>query len=647
MRVLLVTPPMIQVNAPYPATAFLTGFLRSQGVETHQADLAIELISALFSAQGLRRVLADLAARKAATPAWFATQSDRYEVTMDPAIRFLQGRDPTLALRIASREFLPEGPRFQALDETGGDADETLLWAFGALGTQDKAKYLATLFLEDVADMVGSCVSPHFALARYGESLAASAPSFDPLLAALDEPLTLTDRMLDELTAALCERVRPDLVGVTAPFPGNVYGAFRIARAVRQVLPECKISLGGGYVNTELRELADPRVFDFFDHVCIDSGELPMLRLCEHLEGKRPATGLCRTMVRDAGGVHLVDDPKAEPLPHDRTGTPTYDGLPMDRYLSVFELLNPMHRIWSDGRWNKLMVAHGCYWSQCSFCDTSLDYIGRYSTASADLLVDRMESLIRETGQSGFQFVDEAAPPAALRKLSERLIARNVTATWWGNIRFDTYFSPEVCQLMAKAGCVAVTGGLEAAEDRLLKLMRKGVTVAQAARVTRNFAEAGIMVHAYLMYGFPTQTERETVDALEIVRQLFEAGCIQSAYWHRFALTVHSPVFRELFAGAAGPGFQSLDKNTVRISNDWKGPFARNEVPFAEASGVDHARLGEGLRKALYNFMHGVGLDQDVRTWFEGRAPKSSVPRHFVRKALGLEETVSRERRRP
>jgi hypothetical protein len=622
MRVLLLLPPMTQLNAPYPATAFLTGFLRSRGVDCVQADLAMELVLRLFSRAGLDRILARLAPTQAPSVAHLRTNAERFRDTIEPTIAFLQGRDPTLALRIASRSHLPEGPRFQLRQHTGADEEELLNWGFGALGLQDKAKYLATLYLEDLADAVRDGIDPHFELARYAEKLAVSAPTFDALHHALQAPPTLVDELLAELTAEKLAATTPDVIGITAPFPGNVYGAFRIAQTIRRLRPGTPVILGGGYANTELRELAEPRVFDYFDFVTLDAGEPAFLALLEHLQGKRPASQLCKTFVRENNTVVFHHNPSIPMLPHHATGTPTYEGLPLQGYLSVFDTLNPMHRIWSDGRWNKLMVAHGCYWSQCSFCDTKLDYIERYSVAPADLLVDRMQALIRETGQTGFHFVDEAAPPAMLKKLSERLLARRVTATWWGNIRFDTYFTPEVCQQMAAAGCVAVTGGLEVAEDRLLELMKKGVSVSQVARVTRNFTQAGIMVHAYLMYGFPTQTVQETVNALELVRQLFEAGCLQSAYWHRFALTIHSPAFAQ--RKALG----------LRIGRKWKGPFAQNEIPFTDRTGVDHDMLGIGLRKALYNFMHGIGLDADVRSWFDVKVPRSTLNPAFIERAL-------------
>jgi hypothetical protein len=270
-------------------------------------------------------------------------------------------------------------------------------------------------------------------------------------------------------------------------------------------------------------------------------------------------------------------------------------------------MLNPMHRLWSDGRWNKITLAHGCYWKKCSFCDVSLDYIGRYDRATTDTVMHRIRSLIAETGETGFHLVDEAAPPSGMRALAKRLIDDGLSITWWGNIRFEKTFTPELCRLLADAGCVAVSGGLEVASDRLLKLMKKGVTVEQVACVTRAFTDAGIMVHAYLMYGFPTETVQDTVDALERVRQLFEAGCIQSAYWHRFAATAHSPIglHPEQY------GITLRPPSTIT--------FAHNDVAFDDPVGADHDFLGVGLRTALYNYMHGVGLDADVRSWFEPR----------------------------
>ncbi len=630
-RVLSVIPPMTQLNTPYPSTAYLTGFLRSRGVDAVQEDLALALVLDLLSRNGLAALREACDAlpqkRRPRAAASFAAQHARYAATMAPVLAFLQGRDPTLAHRIVSRGFLPEGPRFESLeayiDPDGGDP---LAWAFGALGVQDRARHFATLYLNDVADAIREAVDPRFEFVRYAESLAQSQPSFDPLAQALAAAPTLVDRALDRLTREALARHAPRVVLLSVPFPGAVYAAFRIAQTIRAVDPSIVTVLGGGFVNTELRELSEPRVFDFFDYVTLDAGERPLLALLDHLAGGRSRQRLVRTFLREreggGGAVKYVNFVEPD-IPFDEVGTPTWAGLPLDRYLSLLDMLNPMHRLWSDGRWNKLTVAHGCYWKKCSFCDVSLDYISRYDAASASTLVDRVEAIVAETGQSGFHLVDEAAPPKSLRAFAAELKRRDVSISWWGNIRFEKSFTPELCLELADSGCIAISGGLEVASDRLLQLMKKGVSVEQVARVTRGFADAGILVHAYLMYGFPTQTVQDTVDALEYVRQLFEHGCIQSGFFHRFACTVHSPVGMH----PEDYGVQLLPLPPVT--------FAKNDVGFIDPVGTDHDAMGAALNKALYNYMHGIGLDEDVRAWFGGRVPKTRVPRHFIERALG------------
>jgi len=626
LRILSIIPPMTQLNTPYPATAYLTGFLRSRGFHAEQTDLALALVLELLSPAGLPKIKAAAEAipgkKRSNTVKIFLNEFDRYQASIAPTIALLQSRDGSIAHRICTRAFLPEGPRFASLDnyldEDGGDP---LAWAFGSLGVQDRARHLATLYLNDLADVLREAVDTRFEFVRYAESLAQSQASFNPLATALAAPPTLVDTTLQDLTKIAVNRSNPDIVLISVPFPGSVYAAFRIAQTIKAHNPKIITVLGGGYVNTELRELGEPRVFDYFDYVTLDDGEKPLLALFEHLAGQRPRLNLVRSFTHVDGAVRYFNASEPD-IPFEEVGTPTWDGLPLDRYLSLLDMLNPMHRLWSDGHWNKLTVAHGCYWKKCSFCDVSLDYIGRYDAASAKTLVDRIERIIDETGHTGFHFVDEAAPPKALRAMAEELQRRNLAISWWGNIRFEKSFTPELCLQLADSGCIAVSGGLEVASDRLLELMKKGVSVEQVARVTRAFTDAGVLVHAYLMYGFPTQTVQDTVDALEYVRQLFAENCIQSGFFHRFSCTVHSPV--GLNPAEYGIKLQPLPP----------GKFAKNDVHFIDPTGVDHDRLGKALNKALYNYMHGICLDQDVRSWFDIKVPRPTVARHFIAKAL-------------
>ena len=630
MKVLSLIPPMTQLNTPYPSTAYLTGFLRSRQIDAVQEDLALALVLSFFTSQGISEIHTQALTLpeqdRSASVNYFLDYFEIYQDTIEPVIAFLQGRDSTLSHRINTRDFLPEGPRFFSLDAYDDeDSADPLAWAFGALGSHDRARHLATLYLNDLSDVLRDAVDDRFEFVRYAESLAGSQPTFNPLADALEAKPTLMDLNLQKLTSQTVEQYQPNLVILSVPFPGAMYAALRIAQTIKAKYPKIKIALGGGYVNTELREITEPRIFDYVDFISLDSGERPLLNILEYLDGKRSAERLVRTFVRNAAGQVQYMNWQEPDIPFEDVGVATWDGLPLNSYLSLLDMLNPMHRLWSDGRWNKLTVAHGCYWKKCSFCDVSLDYISRYETASASLLVDRIEQIVAETGQTGFHFVDEAAPPKALKALAEELLRRKVMISWWGNIRFEKTFTPDLAELLAKSGCIAMSGGLEVASDRLLNLMKKGVTVEQVARVTKGFSDAGILVHAYLMYGFPTQTVQETVDALEYVRQLFENGCIQSGFFHRFTCTVHSPV---------GKNPEEYGITLIPLP---PVSFAKNDIAFNDPSGIDHDALGLGLKKAIYNFMHGVGLEQEVHTWFDEcgmSIPQSKVPRNKIVQCL-------------
>jgi radical SAM superfamily enzyme YgiQ (UPF0313 family) len=665
-RLLLLTPPLTQLNTPYPATAYIKGFLKGRGYEVRQADLSIGLVLKLFSKEGLGRMFDEIEAGGydlSDNAKRMLRLRRRYEATIGPAIRFLQNRDLTLAPRICHGRFLPEASRFDNVAD--------LETAFGTMGLTDQARHLATLYLEDLADLVKETVGPQFGLSRYAESLAMSATHFDPLHDALQATPNLVDTMLLELLDELLDEAQPDIVGFTVPFPGNLYAALRLSQRIKQVSPSTVTVMGGGYPNTELRSLKEPRFFDYIDYLTLDDGEGPWLRLFAYLQNKDVrhaerseasrvlASGydtsgagellryalhderaddilaeksedgrhfLQRTFLRnEAGEVEYINYSHPD-IPHPEVGTPDYSDLHLGDYLSVIEVLNPMHRLWSDGRWNKLTVAHGCYWKRCSFCDVTLDYIGRYEAAPATLLVDRIEQIVAQTGQTGFHFVDEAAPPLALRDLAIELLKRRVSISWWGNIRFEKTFTPDLCRLLAASGCIAISGGLEVASDRLLALMEKGVTIAQVARVTQGFTAAGVLVHAYLMYGFPTQTAQETVDALEVVRQLFETGIVQSGYWHRFSMTAHSPVGK------------NPAKYQVAAIGPEPGPFAWNDLWHDDPLGADHEQFGPGLAKSLYNYMHGVALREPLSFWFDFKTPRPTVPRQLIQQALSEPE---------
>jgi radical SAM superfamily enzyme YgiQ (UPF0313 family) len=625
-KILLITPPFTQLNTPYPASPYLKGFLKVHGYDVFQVDLGIELINKIFSQEGFQKlfdVVKNNNKQISQNSIQIINNESYYLQTVDQIMNFLQYRDNTLAQLVCRDDFLPRASRFDQLPD--------LEWSFGNIGVNDKARFLATRYIEDVGDLIKDAVTPYFGFSRYAEKLGMSAHSFSPLDNALHQPENIIEAWLLSLLKKHIENYRPDVAGITIPFPGNLYAGLKCGQFIKNNFQYIRIVAGGGFVNTELRELSEPAIFDYVDFITLDDGELPFLNILKFLQGDKNTENLKRTFIRIEDEVKYFNDDKEKDFSHAEIGCPDYSDLLFDKYLSLIEIANPMHRLWSDGRWNKLTIAHGCYWHKCSFCDTALDYIERYDSASAALLADRIEQVIAQTGQAGFHFVDEAAPPAVLKELAIELLRRKISISWWANIRFENAFTEDVCRLLAVSGCIAATGGLEAASDRLLKLMNKGVTVRQAAQVCRNFSEAGILVHAYLMYGFPTQTEQETIDALEIVRQFFKEGLIQSAFWHLFTATVHSDVGKN-------PG-----KYNCRII-DRPSRFAKNDLLHEDLTGCVHQSFAQGLNKAVYNFMHGIGTDLSVKDWFDFHVPAISVKRNYVEQAINENPAFDNER---
>lgn len=614
-KLLLITPPFTQLNTAYPATAYLKGFLEEHDVSVSHCDLSIELFTTIFTSTFLNEIFDEAEALGNNHFPELHAHRDAYISQVDTVIAFLQQHDIATARQILEEGYLPQGHRLK-------NVNKDIEWAEGDEGILDKAKHYSTLFVEEIGDYIQANVDEFFAFTKYAEQIGASASSFDQLDEFLRyQPTLIEDEMLNILEEKI-QAYAPTLVGFTIPFPGNLFAALRCAQFIKQFFPDIQVAFGGGYCNTELRSLEDPRIFEIVDYISLDDGEGPLLKMIEFQEGKVGLDDLERTYVLEDEKVVYKNKIPNTIYHHNSLPAPNYQGLPYDKYVSFLDVVNPMHRMWTDKRWNKLTISHGCYWRQCSFCDVSLDYIGNYQNSTADLLVDKIEKIIEDTGITGFHFVDEAAPPKMCKALSKALLERGVKITWWTNIRFEKTFNYELCELMAEAGCIAVTGGLEVASDRLLAKMNKGVDIAQVSRVTNNFSKNGIMVHAYLMYGFPTETQQETIDSLEVVRQLFEKNCIQSAFWHLFTTTVHSPIGKnpeEFSIEVTGPEFQG---------------FAQNDLWHVDPEGTDHPMYTKGLNQALHNYLNRTGFDVELQEWFDFPVTPPSHPRNLIESYL-------------
>ena len=616
LKTLLVIPPFTQVNTPYPSTTYLAGYLKSNEYEARSFDLSLAVFLRIFSKDGLTGIFSEV--KNSYYRDDFIERAlsleDIYINSIESIINFLQGKNLNFAYRVVGENYIPQGESFtRQINEKE---------AFGYFSLHDKAKYYSSLVIDDLTEIIKKTITPHFGLSRYAENIAVSPPSFDPILFELERPLNFIENIIVEETEKIIRDYQPDLIGYTIPFPGNFLGALISSKFIRENYPAVKIVLGGGYINTELRSLSDKRIFTYVDFITYDDGELPLFNIVKNLEAKEQNKQWVRTLMLSNNELDYKDNSMQKIVNHKDLLPPSIAGIEPDKYVAITEMLNPMHRIWSDGYWNKLMVAHGCYWSKCTFCDVNLDYIGRYSPANACTIVDWMEDMIAQTGRTSFHFTDEAAPPSILKELSIELLKRKRTVSWWGNIRYEKAFTKDLCRLMAASGCVAVSGGLEVADERLLKLINKGVTLEQAAIVCRNFRDAGIMAHSYLMYGFPSQTEQEIINSLELVRQFISLNLFQSGFWHLFTLTTHSPIAK------------NAEAFKVKVLSSTDNPFANDNLEHFDMTGINYKKYSEGLKKALYNFMHGISLDRDVQKWFDFKVAAPTVEKDLINNFL-------------
>jgi hypothetical protein len=626
MQAILIQPPFTQLNTPYPAIHYLEAFLRGQGLETAAFDHSIELYRLLFSRKGLERIFAEI---ETGQKAWKGDETARREIErylsyeplylewIDGIVAFLAGEDRAFAHRLASAAELPQGARAAAY-----------LAADDGRIRSEEAAGLATAILEDLADLIRYALDPNFGTVRYGDRLARSRGDFGEVEAALDSAWfihSIYAPWLRGFWAAQAKDLAADtgreaiLVLVTIPFPGCLAGALACARAAREALGDrACIVFGGGYVSTELRGLSDPRLFDYCDYLSFDSGYGSLASIIGRLgdaDGKGASAPLYKTMLRDGGSVKaegLDGGPGAEWAAFAKVEddaltrvSPDYASVDYGRYLGAMDSDNPMHRLWSDSPWLKYSLAHGCYWHRCSFCDTELDYVANFRPAAIEPLMEAADRASRRHGLYGVHFVDEAMPMASLLAFAvanrERAARGERPFHFWGNVRFDASWTEGRCEFLAASGLEAVSGGVEIATDAGLAMTNKGFSLAALVKTLVGMRRAGLLVHAYLIYGFPGQGFADIVDSAELVRELFASGLIDSAFWHRFVLTRGSSIMAEWRAGKR-PGLSPIDRG---------GSFAANDLEFEGEAAFDV--FDAPLAAVLEAWMSGEGLDLPAR----------------------------------
>ena len=693
-RILLIQPPFVQLNAPYPAPYYLQAFLAEKGLATRVADHSIGLFSRIFCGQGLTTVfaaarpliearLSQVAIQDGGQPhgrisaaedrqarlnlSRYLSRSKDWIATIDRVVEFLRGGDPEFGhLLSAANGTLPSGARV-----------ERFLASVDGSPSPNEAREMATLMLADLADLIRVVLDPGFSLVRYAENLAASVHSFAEVEPAVDgwilrtfyEPLLQEEWYHIERDCAPSDD-KPFILACTLPFPGCLAGALAAARSAKARFGnKVRTIAGGGYVNTELRSISSARFFDYFDYLSFDRGYGAIQSMLESegiLEAPNPVESesiptrksrpLYKTIFRDPDTGKLVGgsdtDTSAARIglaAMSRYGSideeapsrifPDYRSVDFSRYILPLDDANPMHRLWSDGRWLKVYLAHGCYWHACAFCDVKLDYISGYLGVDPDALFAHLLVQAEATRVRGVHLVDEAAPVASLLRLAQLNREAGLPLVFWGNIRFERDFTPDRAAALAAGGLLGVSAGVEVATERGFKRVGKGIGLKEVVRACAAFKEAGILVHAYLIFGYWDEDDQEIIDSVETVRQLFAAGLVDSAFWHKFVLTRHSRIYAERERGRH-PKLELVD-----TSNKTGGEtdFADNDLRFRGEE--RHERWSAPLDTLAGLWMSGEQVDKGFGQGIEGLLPfKTPVPRVAPDTVESLLDAYARDR---
>jgi len=647
-NVLIIQPPIVQLNTAYPSGAYLSAFFKSLGHKTRWLDLSLELYYAIFSRAGLTKLFS-LCAENALKLADQAEKSGD-EATAFNLRRYVAQKDLwiewidfiTAILRPGSRENISSGyenaHRFVfGAHVPRGSRMETYLANLNHDLTTDDARSLASFALADLADFITIAFDKNFSLVRYAESLTVSESSFEQVEKGADSPIL--KEFYEPLLENLFSKEEKLLVLISIPFAGTFAAALATGRFFKKHFGDSVyVCFGGGFVNTELRETTEKALSKYCDAISYDRGYASYKALLNTSPAENSPIFKLRQFTKNGIVLPLEDENSPEykdALLYEKEVTstliPDFSDIDFSQYPRLIDDTNPMHRLWSDGSWIKAYMAHGCYWHKCAFCDVTLDYVKGYCPTNIHNLYEGLLSQCKEKGVYGIHFVDEAMPPAMMIQFARENISHGSPITWWGNVRFEKSFIRDVADFLAYGGLIGVSAGLESATGNGLNAIHKGTDLESIVGACCAFKEAGILVHAYMIYGYWWEKEQDLINSMETLRQFYANGLLDSCFWHKFVLTRHSRVYKEWTEG------KIQDLKPIDPQEKQNAPlFAKNGLHFEGEK--KSQKYGAFLDFSLNQWMHGEDLEKPVQKWFDFQVQRPTVPKDFIEKIIAKYE---------
>ena len=500
-KVLLLFPPEWVPTAPYLALPSLTAVLRENGIDVVQKDINVEMYDHIFTRGFLLFVkgridqrLRDLREKQRMGS---ITKEERDIKGMLKEYTYVDLEHHINEVERAKE--IMRGPEFYDVSKAE--------WSLNAF--REVMSYVSAAY--HPADIQFYPIESNLNIYR-------SWVSADLLKAPHDDTVNVYADICRQLVFPAIEDEKPDLVGISIGTPVQLMSGITFSTLIKEKYPDIHVTVGGNII-TRLREEFPKKEKFFgkaFDSIIFYEGEHPIVWLTEALDGKRKMEDVPNLIYREENGNIRVNDTYQERV--NELPPPDFYGIPWEKYFSPERLV-------------PYLGTRGCYWGECTFCDHGAGYIDQFRAKHADQIVSDLEYLKKACNAEHFLFTDESFPPALFKKLPPLMIEKKLGIYWTTLIRFESsLLEPEVWDLAAESGCRSLYFGLESANERIIKLVKKDTNISAAITNLSEAKRVGIWSHVMAFYGFPSETEEEAEDTRQFLLKNF------------FVLYKHAPV---------------------------------------------------------------------------------------------------------
>ena len=267
----------------------------------------------------------------------------------------------------------------------------------------------------------------------------------------------------------IIEKERPYFIGFSLAYLNQALCTFAMMGFVKRQFPAIEIILGGSLLTSWTKTPAWKNPFGgLIDHIVSGPGEEPLLAIL----GKK--------------------------VPQKAHYMPAYAFEYADQYLAPGFIM-------------PYSTSSGCYWSKCTFCPERAEG-NTYSQRPISTVASELRGLVEATKPILIHLTDNALSPALLTCLAENPPG----APWYGFVRVtDSLDDPDFCTALKRSGCVMLKVGVESGDQNILDAMNKGNDISITSRALKAVSEAGIATYVYLLFGTPSESEKEARRTLD------------------------------------------------------------------------------------------------------------------------------------